>query len=315
MRFFLFFLALFPCVHGTFNCYHGTLNSYEVTDEDIESGDFAACFDELGRSSLTSMTISGSLTSIPSSLLWGMDNLSYFRLIRCPNLAVIEEGVFEDLESLDDINLTRDCNCPDLILTPGVLENAVVTDLDLANYGPTILEDTILDVYLGLTVLSLNNNSLDSLPEDAFNKVPNIERISFMDNDFERVPVEVLDDVPLLTDVYFEGNPIPCWPYSSYEIHADTCVSMCTEDGEPECVDFATENHPCFGILPLCDSEGYSFEDDSEEDVVFEDSAESEDSKEGDSLCDQIDCSGADRVEASLVVTLVIGVWNLYVMS
>jgi len=282
-------------VNGVFNCFTGASRSYEVTDEDIESGQFKECFDRLGTSNVYSMTISGSVSSLPSNLLSGMDNLNYFRLLDCPNLVVIEEGIFDDLEYLEEIELDR-CNCPDLLLTPGVLMGSVATELKLSNYGPSIFEDALIDVDLvELEKLFVSNNSLDSLPVDAFDHMPKIDRIYLSNNNFEKFPVEALNDISSLEDVVFMDNNLVCLPTGlEYDVEAHSCLNPCMENGEPECESsYLTEDDYCFGWAPLCD------------DVV-----DSEGSSETGVLCDQIDCSSTSHVKASFVIAFFIGLFG-----
>lgn len=173
-----------------------------ISDEDVESGDLASCFDEVGRGNIKTLVLTGNiLTILPDGIFQGLSSLKRFEVAN-NELEAISEGVFQGTSELKHLVLDQN----DFSTLPeGLFKGlASLDDLSLGNCNFRTLPSNIFDDLASLTELSLADNDLASLPEDIFDGLTSLEELTI------------------------SGNPLECLPTSNATV-------LSADDGVPDC--------------------------------------------------------------------------------
>ncbi|CAM9323684.1 unnamed protein product [Ectocarpus fasciculatus] len=215
MRVFTFALALWatgvangtnPCLnpdHQSYQCSSGT-TSISLTDYSCGNGwtdpgieDLVSCFDNTGRTSVTSIALmDNQFTSLPAGLFDGLDAVENLHLSG-NQLVSLPAGVFDGLDVVRYISLQDN----QLISLPVGLFDGL-DDLQSFNLYGNQLASLPVGLFDGLDTLrflSLNDNRLASLPAGIFDGLGELKYLNLEDND-ELQCLPSLTGSPLLTD-------------------------------------------------------------------------------------------------------------------
>ncbi|CBJ27852.1 ATP binding / amino acid binding / protein kinase/ protein serine/threonine kinase/ protein-tyrosine [Ectocarpus siliculosus] len=175
----------------------GTLDLSEclVADDDVDSGDLAACLDAAGRESVIFLDLGrNDLTTLPDGVFLDLTSMETLH-IDVNDFGSLPDGIFQDLPALNK--------------------------LDIWNSGLTSLTDGTFQGLTTVTKLYLHDNELSYLPSGIFQDPSALEIIWLNDNVLATLPEGVFEDLTALTFLDLIGNPLECLPETTLAAAAD----------------------------------------------------------------------------------------------
>eukprot|EP00752_Nemacystus_decipiens_P001644 g1599.t1 len=221
------------------------LSFCSITDDDVEEGHLAACFDAAGRQNISVLAIhDNELTALPSDIFDDFTGL--FRLYLNDNeLAALPSGVFDALTGLTSLSLSDNALTT---LPSGIFDSLTgLTMLYLNDNELAALPSGVFDALTGLTSLSLSDNALTTLPSGIFDSLTGLTMLWLYDNSLVTLPEGLFDSLTALIVLSVQSNPdlecLPAVPASVTDLTVDDTV-----DGECE---YSGAMGSCFSGLKL----------------------------------------------------------------
>ncbi|CAN0189135.1 unnamed protein product, partial [Ectocarpus sp. 6 AP-2014] len=175
----------------------GTLDLSEclIADDDVDSGDLAACLDAAGRESVIFLDLGrNDLTTLPDGVFLDLTSMETLH-IDVNDFGSLPDGIFQDLPALNK--------------------------LDIWNSGLTSLTEGTFQGLTTVTKLYLHDNALSYLPSGIFQDPSALEIIWLNDNVLATLPEGVFEDLTALTFLDLIGNPLECLPETTLAAAAD----------------------------------------------------------------------------------------------
>ncbi|CAM9381942.1 unnamed protein product, partial [Ectocarpus sp. 4 AP-2014] len=175
----------------------GTLDLSEclIADEDVDSGDLAACLDAAGRESVIFLDLGrNDLTTLPDGVFLDLTAMETLH-IDVNDFGSLPDGIFQDLPALNK--------------------------LDIWNSGLTSLTEGTFQGLTTVTKLYLHDNALSYLPSGIFQDPSALEIIWLNDNVLATLPEGVFEDLTALTFLDLIGNSLECLPETTLAAAAD----------------------------------------------------------------------------------------------
>ncbi|CAM9297409.1 unnamed protein product [Ectocarpus sp. 12 AP-2014] len=175
----------------------GTLDLSEclIADDDVDSGDLAACLDAAGRESVIFLDLGrNDLTTLPDGVFLDLTAMETLH-IDVNDFGSLPDGIFQDLPALNK--------------------------LDIWNSGLTSLTEGTFQGLTTVTKLYLHDNALSYLPSGIFQDPSALEIIWLNDNVLATLPEGVFEDLTALTFLDLIGNPLECLPDTALAAAAD----------------------------------------------------------------------------------------------
>ncbi|CAM9992093.1 unnamed protein product [Scytosiphon promiscuus] len=213
-----------------------SLADCEITDDDGESGDLAACFDAAGREDTTYLSLyMNALTTLPSdifrnftaleTLSVGLNNLTagVFEGLSAlttlglnhNRLTTLPEGVFEDLSALTTLQL-RDNTLS--TLPSNIFKNITALEtLGLSSNNLTALPEGVFEDLSALTTLDLFSNALTTLPEGAFQNCTALETLTLFSNNLNILPEDTFANLTAVATLYLNSNALTTLPRNIFQ--------------------------------------------------------------------------------------------------
>nr|AIO08212.1 variable lymphocyte receptor C [Petromyzon marinus] len=124
------------------------------------------------------------LASIDAKAFQGLRHLTFLSITNNPQLQSLPVGVFDQLESLGQLYLSR---------------NQLKS-----------LPERVFDKLTKLTLLDLQQNQLQSIPKGAFDKLTKLETLQLQINQLQSVPDGAFDSLASLQTLSLHANPWDC---------------------------------------------------------------------------------------------------------
>ncbi|CAM9535892.1 unnamed protein product [Ectocarpus sp. 12 AP-2014] len=199
--------AVSPCVDpeddtGSYKCLESTsttsliLSYCDISDEDVEEGHLASCFDAFGRDAMQTLWMDGSasLTTLPEEIFEDLPALQELRIMYSA-LTTLPVGIFQGLAGLDMLDLGSN----DLTTLPdGIFQDLKnLYYLNLKYNRLTILPDGIQDM-TAMELLYMGHNDLTTLPDGILQDLTALRWIDLSWNDLTTLPVELFQNATAL---------------------------------------------------------------------------------------------------------------------
>ena len=124
----------------------------------------------------------------------------------CDRTPEVRAGILGELSSIS--------NCADA--TDADL-SGITGSLDLSDEDIAAIKDGDFGGLSGLTELSLEENSLESLPANVFDGLTSLEELSLEDNSLEILPADVFDGLTSLEELSLEDNSLESLPADVFD--------------------------------------------------------------------------------------------------
>ena len=124
----------------------------------------------------------------------------------CDRTSEVRAGILTELSGIS--------NCEDV--TDADL-SGITGSLDLSDEDIAAIKDGDFGGLSGLTELSLEENSLESLPADVFDDLSDLEELSLEDNSLETLPADVFDGLTSLEELSLEDNSLEILPADVFD--------------------------------------------------------------------------------------------------
>nr|AIO08202.1 variable lymphocyte receptor C [Petromyzon marinus] len=124
------------------------------------------------------------LASIDAKAFHGLRHLTFLSITNNPQLQSLPVGVFDKLENLQDLRLSRN---------------------QLKSLPPRVF-----DSLTQLTLLNLEGNQLQSIPEGIFNKLASLQTLYLSNNQLQSVPDGAFDSLTKVEMLQLYNNPWDC---------------------------------------------------------------------------------------------------------
>eukprot|EP00903_Cladosiphon_okamuranus_P015103 g13970.t1 len=181
----------------------------EITDEDVDSGDLALCFDAAGRDNIVTLLLSNNeLVTLPEDLFQGLTALEGLD-VAYSGLEELPEGIFQGLTALERIDLHGNA----VTLSEGIFQDLpALRSLYLHQMSLRPIPERIFQGLAGLTVLKLGAAGLTILPEGLFQGLTALEELYMDWNGLTTLPARIFEDLTSLTTLVLVNNDLECLP-------------------------------------------------------------------------------------------------------
>ncbi|CAM9819556.1 unnamed protein product [Scytosiphon promiscuus] len=180
-----------------------------ITDEDVDSGALALCFEEAGRENIESVWLDGNdLTTLPEGIFQDLPLLIELWL-QSNALNTLPEGVFQGLTGLQWLHLQNNALAT---LPEGIFEGLTISQLYMSSNALTTLPEGIFQDLTFLHLLWLNYNTLTILPKGIFQGVTGINVLHLRSNNLTTLPEGIFQDLTDLDELELDGNFLECLP-------------------------------------------------------------------------------------------------------
>ena len=142
-------------------------------------------------------------------------DISYVSRDAETDMRSLPEDIFEDLESLEILNL----NANDLTSLPADIFDGLteLTRLNLISNDLISLPEDIFDGLTSLDTLNLGYNELSSLPADVFDGLTSLRALWLYFNELSSLPADVFDGLSSLTLLHVDGNELSSLPADVFD--------------------------------------------------------------------------------------------------
>nr|AIO08094.1 variable lymphocyte receptor C [Petromyzon marinus] len=148
------------------------------------------------------------LASIDAKAFQGLPHLTFLSITNNPQLQSLPVGVFDKLENLQDLRLSRNQLKS---LPSGVFDRLTkLKELYLESNQLQSIPKGVFDRLTNLQDLRLHTNQLQSIPKGAFDKLTKLERLQLTNNKLQSVPDGAFDSLAQLSDLRLDNNPWDC---------------------------------------------------------------------------------------------------------